>query len=75
MKRPLATLLLILLFAAPARAAQCGGDFNVFLSANHFRDDCINASALTKCDVYGPVFSVAPERGCLAVSVARFLSR
>ena len=33
MKRPLATLLLILLFAAPARAAQCGGDFNVFLSA------------------------------------------
>jgi hypothetical protein len=24
-------LLLILLFAAPARAAQCGGDFNVFL--------------------------------------------
>jgi hypothetical protein len=33
MKRPLATLLLILPFAAPARAAQCGGDFNVFLSA------------------------------------------
>jgi membrane-bound lytic murein transglycosylase B len=33
MKRPLATLLLILLFAAPARAAQCSGDFNVFLSA------------------------------------------
>jgi lytic murein transglycosylase len=33
MKRPLATLLLILLFAASARAAQCGGDFNVFLSA------------------------------------------
>src|SRR5262249_19910686 len=32
-KRPLATLLLILLFAAPARAAQCGGDFNGFLSA------------------------------------------
>jgi membrane-bound lytic murein transglycosylase B len=33
MKRSLATLLLILLFAAPARAAQCGGDFSVFLSA------------------------------------------
>jgi membrane-bound lytic murein transglycosylase B len=33
MKRPLGALLLILLFAAPARAAQCGGDFNVFLSA------------------------------------------
>jgi hypothetical protein len=33
MKGPLAILLLILLFAAPARAAQCGGDFNVFLSA------------------------------------------
>jgi hypothetical protein len=32
MKRPLGALLLILLFAAPARAAQCGGDFN-FLSA------------------------------------------
>src|SRR5262249_58444355 len=32
-KRPLATLLLILLFAAPARAAQCGGDFTGFLSA------------------------------------------
>ena len=33
MKRPLATLLLMLLLAAPARAAQCGGDFNSFLSA------------------------------------------
>src|SRR6516225_9168339 len=33
MKRPLATLLLMLLLAAPARAAQCGGDFNGFLSA------------------------------------------
>src|SRR5262252_7967197 len=33
MKRPLATLLLVLLIAAPARAAQCGGDFSVFLSA------------------------------------------
>ena len=33
MMKRLATLLLILLFAAPARAAQCGGDFNVFLSA------------------------------------------
>ena len=32
MKRPLAPLLLILLFTAPARAAQCGGDFNGFLS-------------------------------------------
>src|SRR5215472_16813813 len=33
MMNRLAPLLLILLFAAPARAAQCGGDFNVFLSA------------------------------------------
>jgi membrane-bound lytic murein transglycosylase B len=32
MKCPLATLLLVLLIAAPA-AAQCGGDFSVFLSA------------------------------------------
>src|SRR5262249_20809056 len=33
MKRPLATLLLILLFAAPARAAQCGGIFTSSLPA------------------------------------------
>ncbi|MBX6424445.1 MAG: lytic murein transglycosylase [Variibacter sp.] len=31
--RPLAFLLCALLLAAPARAAQCGGDFNAFLSA------------------------------------------
>lgn len=30
---PLATLLLILLLAAPARAAQCGGDFHAFIAA------------------------------------------
>ena len=30
--RPLLALLLILLLAAPARAAQCGGDFNAFLA-------------------------------------------
>jgi len=31
--RPLAILLLTLLFAAPAHAARCGGDFNAFLDA------------------------------------------
>ena len=31
--RLLAVVLSIFIFAAPARAAQCGGDFNVFLSA------------------------------------------
>jgi lytic murein transglycosylase len=31
--RPLFILLAMLLFAAPASAAQCGGDFNTFLSA------------------------------------------
>ena len=31
--RLLAAVLSIFIFAAPARAAQCGGDFNVFLSA------------------------------------------
>lgn len=30
---PLATLLLTLLLAAPARAAPCGGDFNAFIAA------------------------------------------
>ena len=31
--RPLLALLVTLTFTAPARAAQCGGDFNTFLSA------------------------------------------
>ena len=31
--RPLASCSLTLLFAAPASAAQCGGDFNTFLAA------------------------------------------
>jgi lytic murein transglycosylase len=31
--RPLLALLLTLLLAAPARAAQCGGDFNTFINA------------------------------------------
>jgi lytic murein transglycosylase len=31
--RPLAAFLLLLLLAAPARAAQCGGDFNAFIAA------------------------------------------
>ena len=31
--RPLFALLLTLLVAAPASAAQCGGDFNAFLGA------------------------------------------
>jgi lytic murein transglycosylase len=33
MTRPLAALLCTLLLAAPARAAQCGGDFGTFLAA------------------------------------------
>ena len=33
LSRSLAVLLCTLLFAAPARAATCGGDFNAFLSA------------------------------------------
>ena len=31
--RPLLALLVTLTFTAPAHAAQCGGDFNTFLSA------------------------------------------
>ena len=30
---PLAALLFVLLFASPAGAAQCGGDFNQFIAS------------------------------------------
>jgi lytic murein transglycosylase len=61
--RPLLALLLTLLFAIPARAAQCGGDFHAFIAAMARE---AQAAGVARATIEAAFAGVAPNPAVLA---------